>query len=134
MQNLSLRDNVALPLRFGSDYAERKITSRVQILLTMVRIANAADRRPAASTEEDRRRAALARALSLDPDVVLLASPFDGLTSRAAAELLELARGGETGAGARRTIFITAQDIPERLAPRIETRFRFVQGTLERES
>jgi ABC-type transporter Mla maintaining outer membrane lipid asymmetry ATPase subunit MlaF len=134
LQNLTLRDNVALPLSYGSDYTDREIASRVQILLTLVRIAAAADRRPAAATEEERRRAALARALAFDPDLVILASPFDGLTTRAAAELLEVARGGETGEGARRALLITAQDIPDRLAARIEARYRFADGELRREN
>ena len=43
-----------------------------------------------------------------------------GLTDRVAAELLEIARGGETAEGARRTVFITGQDIPMLLRTRVE--------------
>lgn len=132
IHNLSLQDNVALPLRYGSDLSEREITGRVRIMLTLLRIADAAERRPADATEEQRRRAALARALAFDPALVILADPFDGLTHRAAAELLELARGGETGAGSRRTVFMTGQSVPQLLEPRIEIRYRLAKGELQR--
>ncbi len=56
--------------------------------------------------------------------------PFDGLTTRAAAELLEIVRGGETPEGSRRTVFITGQSVPQRLEPRIETHYRIVRGRL----
>ena len=134
IHNLSLQDNVALPLRYGSDLSEREITGRVRIMLTLLRIADVAERRPADATEEQRRRAALARALAFDPALVILADPFDGLTHRAAAELLELARGGETGAGSRRTVFMTGQSVPQLLEPRIEVRYRLAKGELQRMS
>lgn len=134
LQNLSLRDNIALPLRFGSDLTEREIRGRIRVMLALLRIADAAELRPAAASEEQRRRAALARALAFDPELVILEDPFDGLTTRSAAELLELARGGETGAGSRRTVLMTGQYVPELLEPRIEIRYRVVKGGLQRES
>lgn len=134
LQNLSLYDNVALPLRFGTALAEREIAGRIAVALTMVGVAAAAPLRPAQANEEQRRRAALARALAFDPELVILEQPFDGLTARTAAELLELARGGETAAGARRTVFMIGQDLPAMLRPRVEVRYRLIQGRLERES
>jgi ABC-type lipoprotein export system ATPase subunit len=35
LHNLSLKDNVALPLRYGSDLTEREIDGRIRIMLTM---------------------------------------------------------------------------------------------------
>ncbi len=133
LQNLSLQDNIALPLRFGSDLTEHEISGRIRVMLALLRIADVAEWRPAAASEEQRRRAALARALAFDPDLVILEDPFDGLTYRAAAQVLELARGGETSEGSRRTVLITGQYIPERLEPRIDIRYRVVHGALQRE-
>jgi hypothetical protein len=62
------------------------------------------------------------------------AAPFDGLTARASAELLEFVRGGETAAGARRTILITGQELPAVIHRRIERTYRLTRaGTLELE-
>ena len=133
LQNLSLRDNVGLPLRFGSDLPDRDIDGRLQVMLAAARLTRAAHLRPARANEELRRRAALARALAFDPELVLLDRPFDGLTNRAAAELLALARGGESAEGSRRTVFITGQDLPTILLNRIEIRYRLVDGALQRE-
>jgi ABC-type transporter Mla maintaining outer membrane lipid asymmetry ATPase subunit MlaF len=120
LSNLSLRDNVRLPLRFGSNFKPEEIEGRVDVILAMLRLNRIAGERPAQANEEQRRRAALGRALAFDPDLVLLEQPFVGLTDRVAAELLEIARGGETAEGARRTVFITGQDIPMLLRTRVE--------------
>jgi phospholipid/cholesterol/gamma-HCH transport system ATP-binding protein len=133
LQNLSLRDNVGLPLRFGSDLRDRDIDGRLKVMLAAARLSRAADLRPARANEELRRRAAFARALAFDPELVLLDRPFDGLTNRASGELLELARGGDSSEGSRRTVFITGQDLPAILLNRIEVRYRLVNGELERE-
>lgn len=129
LHNLSLRDNIALPLRFGSDLSDSEIDGRVRIMCTLLRIGAVVDRRPAAVSEEQRRRAALARALAFDPSLVIMENPFDGLAARTAAELLELARGGESGAGSRRTVFMTSQYLPSLLEPRIEVRYRLERGS-----
>jgi len=134
LQNLSLRDNIGLPLRFGSDLSDRDIDGRLNVMLTAVRLSRVADLRPARANEELRRRAAFARALAFDPELVLLDRPFDGLTNRASAELLELARGGESSEGGRRAVLITGQDLPAILLNRIEVRYRLLNGELMREN
>lgn len=128
LQNLSLRDNVALPLRFGSDAPEPEIETRVRVLLAAVRLGAAAERRPAAASDEERRRAALARALAFDPPLVILEHPFEGLPHRVASELLDTARGGETAAGARRAVLLTATELPPAIARRCDRVLRRERG------
>ena len=124
LQNLSLRDNIRLQLRFGSDFQPDDIEGRVDVILAQLRLRAVAHFRPAAATEEERRRAALGRALAFDPELVVLDQPFDGLGERVAAELLEVARGGEVAEGGRRTVFITGQALPAMLRPRVERLLR----------
>jgi ABC-type transporter Mla maintaining outer membrane lipid asymmetry ATPase subunit MlaF len=124
LQNLSLRDNIRLPLRFGSDFLSDDIEGRVNVILAQLRLKAVAQFRPAAATEEERRRTALGRALAFDPELVVLEQPFDGLPERVAAELLEVARGGDVADGGRRTVFITGQDLPAMLRPRVERLIR----------
>ena len=134
LQNLSLRDNVALPLRFGSGASLHEIEGRVTVMLTAVRVSAVAKLRPSQVNEEERRRAALARAIAFDPSLLILEQPFDGLTGRTASELLEIARGGETAEGARRTVLITGQDLPAVVHRRIERAYRLTRaGSLELE-
>lgn len=134
LQNLTLYDNMALPLRFGSERSEPDIDGRISVMLAMLNLQHVARLRPAGVNEEERRRAALARALAFDPELVILEQPFDGLTHRAAAQVLEIARGGESAEGARRTVFIIGPSLPDMLRPRVELRYRLVRGRLEPEA
>ncbi len=131
LQNLTLRENIRLPLRFGSDFRPKDIEGRVNVIVAQLRLTRVADLRPAQASAEDRRRAALGRALAFDPELVILEEPFDGLTDRAAGELLEAARGGETAEGARRTVFLTGADLPSLLRTRVDRHLRLVRGRLE---
>ena len=124
LQNLTLRDNIALPLRFGSEFSERETNSRVGLMLSLFGVEDVAELRPAVATEEQRRRTALARALAFDPSLVILEQFFDGLTPRAGALLLDLALGGMSAEGSRRALLITGQYLPDRLKPRIEHTYR----------
>jgi ABC-type transporter Mla maintaining outer membrane lipid asymmetry ATPase subunit MlaF len=130
MQNLSLRDNIRLPLRFGSDFRRKDIEGRVDVIVAQLRLQRVADSRPAQANAEDRRRAALGRALAFDPELVILEEPFDGLTDRTAGELLEIARGGESAEGGRRTVFITGASLPALLRFRVDREFRLVRGRI----
>ncbi|MEO8634232.1 MAG: ATP-binding cassette domain-containing protein [Gemmatimonadales bacterium] len=131
LQNLTLRENIRLPLRFGSDFRPKDIEGRVDVILAQLRLTRVGDLRPAQATAEDRRRAALGRALAFDPELVILEDPFDGITERAGGELLEAARGGETAEGARRTVFLTGSDLPALLRRRVDRQFRLARGQME---
>lgn len=109
LQNLSLKDNVALPVRFATDHRLREVEARVTQLIEDFRLRSAAATRPAQASEEDRRRAAAARAVALDPRLVVLELPFDGLTSRVAVELLE--RVSRRNDGGRRAVLLTSHDL-----------------------
>lgn len=131
MQNLSLAGNVALPLKFGSNFGDREIRGRVKVILAALRISDNAESRPAMVRDETRRRAALARALAFDPEILLLEAPFQGITDRVAGELLDTVLGGEHADGSRRTVFLTAQHLPVSLRTRIQTIYRATKGKLE---
>lgn len=134
LQNLSLADNVALPLQFGSGLSPREILGRLRVILGAFRLTDVGGLRPSEADDEQRRRAAFARALVFDPRLVILDQPFDGIGVGAAAELLDLARGGETADGPRRSVLVTSQSLPDRLRPRFEERYRVTGGRLRPDS
>ena len=133
LQNLTLGQNVALPLRFGSDFSEGEIESRLNIMLAAAGLANAGHLRPAQANDEQRRRAALARALAFDPKLVVLEDPFVGLTDRASRGILETARGGEIEEGSRRAVFAVGPNLPASVIRRFEIRYRLIHGALQQE-
>jgi ABC-type transporter Mla maintaining outer membrane lipid asymmetry ATPase subunit MlaF len=126
LQNLNLRGNISLPLQYASDHRMEEVNGRVDVLLEQFRLQPVANLRPAAANEEERRRAAVARAIALDPELLVMEAPFDGLTGRAARELIELARGRTDGSP--RTILLTAQDLGPSVAPVIDRVVRLVDG------
>jgi len=128
LHNLSLRDNIGLPLRFGSDYQLDQIETRIDQLLDRLRLRRVSGLRPADANEEERRRAALARALASLPELMVLEEPFAGLTDRAAGDLFEIAREDSDGARAHRTLFITGQSLPATLRARLDREVKVVRG------
>lgn len=132
LQNLSLRDNIGLPLRYASDHRLSEVEGRVERLVESLQLAPVAHLRPAQSNEEDRRRAALARSLALDPELVVLEAPFDGLTGRAAVDILE--RAAQRPDGSPRTVFLTAQDLSSGVRRRIARVVRVADGLAQEEA
>ena len=126
LQNLSLRDNVALPLRFASDHRLSEVDGRVSELMEDFHLRAVAAQRPAASNEEDRRRAAMARAIALDPDLVVLETPFDGLTGRASQDLID--RVSRRDDGTRRAVFATVQDLVPSVRRMVDRVVKVVDG------
>ncbi len=126
LQNLSLRDNVALPVRFATDHRLHEVDRRVAQLLDDFRLRASAAQRPAQANEEDRRRAAIARAVALDPGLVVLELPFTGLPGRAAIELLEKVKRGDDGSA--RTVLLTSRDLSPSVRPAVTKVVRVVDG------
>jgi len=83
--SLSVLDNVALPLRENTQLPERVIRETARMKLDMVGLLAAAHQLPASLSGGMRKRAAIARAIALDPEVVYLDEPSAGLDPITAA-------------------------------------------------
>jgi len=77
--DLSVFDNVAFPLREHSNLPEALVRDIVLMKLNAVGLRGARDLMPAEVSGGMARRVALARAIALDPELVMYDEPFSGL-------------------------------------------------------
>jgi phospholipid/cholesterol/gamma-HCH transport system ATP-binding protein len=84
---LTIQDNVALPLRELTKLPEPIICEMARMRLALVGLAGFERRLPAALSGGQRKRAALARASILDPEIIFCDEPSAGLDPIVAAEL-----------------------------------------------
>jgi phospholipid/cholesterol/gamma-HCH transport system ATP-binding protein len=88
--SMSVFDNVAFPLRQHTDQSESQIAATVTERLTDVGLADAMDDAPSQLSGGMRKRAGFARALVMEPDVVIFDEPDSGLDPVRTALLCEL--------------------------------------------
>lgn len=77
--SMNVYDNVAFPLRKHTDLSEDEIADIVRKRLREVGLEAAADRAPGVISGGQRKRAGFARALVMNPEVVLFDEPDSGL-------------------------------------------------------
>jgi sulfate transport system ATP-binding protein len=104
-KHMTVRDNVA----FGLTIRKRpkdEIKTRVDELLDLVQLSGLAERYPAQLSGGQRQRMALARALAVEPSVLLLDEPFGALDANVRKELREWLRRLHDEVGVT-TLFVT---------------------------
>jgi putative ABC transport system ATP-binding protein len=112
---LTIAENIALPLQYQKNFTAAEMAGEVNALLELMELTPLADVTPPNVTANWRQRAALARALVLKPELLLLDNPQAGLNARHLQWWLrfldQLWRGHEWLAGKPMTLAATADDL-----------------------
>ena len=90
ISSLNIIDNVMLPLTFRDDISHSKAREKAESLLETVGLAHRMHHFPAQLSGGQCQRAAIARALVTDPEIILADEPTGNLDSRNSTEIMEL--------------------------------------------
>ena len=109
----TVRDNVLLPAELAG-LGRARYRERAEHLLRLVGLDGFADRLPRELSGGMQQRAAICRALLLDPPLLLMDEPFGALDAMTRDEMnLELLRVWGEPAVARKTVLFVTHSIPE---------------------
>ena len=112
---LSVAENVALPLRYQKNLSDDEVAGAVESLLQILELTPFANSTSANLAASWRQRTALARALILKPELLLLDNPLGGLGARHRHWLLQflehLQRGHEWFDARPLTLVVTTDDL-----------------------
>ncbi|MBR7779066.1 ABC transporter ATP-binding protein [Undibacterium rugosum] len=112
--DLSVFDNVAFPMREHTNYSEAVIRDLVMLKLQAVGLRNAAHLMPAEISGGMARRVALARAVALDPQLIMYDEPFAGLDPISMGVTANLIRNLNDALGS--TSILVSHDVHESFA------------------
>ncbi|HET9976261.1 MAG TPA: ATP-binding cassette domain-containing protein [Burkholderiaceae bacterium] len=112
--DLTVFDNVAFPLREHSGLSESMIRDIVLMKLGAVGLRGAAELRISEVSGGMARRIALARAIALDPELIMYDEPFAGLDLISMGVAANLIRKLNDATGA--TSLVVSHDVPECMA------------------
>lgn len=109
--DLTVFDNIAFPIREHTELPEELIRTIVLLKLEAVGLRGAAQLMPSQLSGGMTRRVALARAIALDPEVVMYDEPFVGQDPITMGVLVELIQKLNQALGV--TSIVVSHDVPE---------------------
>jgi phospholipid/cholesterol/gamma-HCH transport system ATP-binding protein len=109
--DLNVFDNIAFPIREHTELPEELIRTIVLLKLEAVGLRGAAQMMPSELSGGMTRRVALARAIALDPEVVMYDEPFVGQDPITMGVLVELIQKLNQALGI--TSIVVSHDVPE---------------------
>ncbi|WP_350307296.1 phospholipid ABC transporter ATP-binding protein MlaF [Photorhabdus viridis] len=112
--DLNVFENVAFPLREHTNLPEEIIQTTVMMKLEAVGLRGAANLMPSELSGGMARRAALARAIALDPDLIMFDEPFVGQDPITMGVLVKLIDELNKALGV--TCVVVSHDVPEVLS------------------
>ena len=107
--SMTVAENIALPLQMFTHLDREAIGVLVNLKLSLVGLLAAADRMPSELSGGMRKRAALARALALDPEILFFDEPSAGLDPVTSNRLDDLIVELSSGLGA--TVVIVSHEL-----------------------
>ncbi|MGM0552728.1 MAG: ABC transporter ATP-binding protein [Pseudomonadota bacterium] len=114
LTDLSVFENVAFPLREHTDLPEDILRTLVLLKLEAVGLRAARDLEPASLSGGMARRVALARAIALDPGLILYDEPFTGLDPITMGQIVTLIQ--QTNERLGLTSVLVSHDVTEAMA------------------
>lgn len=112
--SMTVGENVALPLEMFTRLDKAMIRNLVELKLGFVGLSHAIDLYPSEISGGMKKRAGLARAIALDPDILFFDEPSAGLDPITSARLDDLILSLREGLGA--TIVIVSHELPSLFA------------------
>ena len=112
--SMTVAENVALPLQMFTRLDETAIGALVRLKLELVGMGAAGERMPSELSGGMRKRAGLARALALDPDILFFDEPSAGLDPITSKRLDDLILELRAGLGA--TVLLVSHELPSLFA------------------
>lgn len=109
--SLNVFENIALPLRERTRLSQEEIAARVEATLEQLELSGHEDKYPAQLSGGMKKRVGLARALQLDPEIVLFDEPTTGLDPVMTQDIYELFARTQQRLGY--TAVIVSHDIPQ---------------------
>ena len=128
--SMTVFDNVAFPLREHTRLSEAEIAAKVREKLGLVRLPEVGPKMPSDLSGGMRKRAALARSLALDPEVLLYDEPTTGLDPITSAAIGKLIRQIHRRLDVTQVVITHDLDLARHVGDRIaylsEGHFRFL--------
>ena len=110
LDSMTVFENVALPLKERTKYKGQEITQRVRQMLSQFNLEGHEDKFPAQLSGGMKKRVGLARALMLQPDIMLFDEPTTGLDPQITMDIYRLFFKSQKQFGY--TSIIVSHDIP----------------------